>query len=164
MRSLLIRDLVLSLLSLGAFALDAALRDASGGVVATAVAVVAGASAALVGFLVHEWGHLVGALATDSTVHFPRHVASVFLFHFDTRANDRRQFLAMSIGGFAASALVLAVLLLALPLHALSGKIALALASLGVLATVLLEVPTFVRVLRGAPLPRGAVYEPIEPS
>ena len=55
-----------------------------------AVALTAGVLAALCGYLAHEWGHLIGARASGSLVHFPDRVASTFLFYFDTRHNDRR--------------------------------------------------------------------------
>ena len=65
----------------------------------------------------------------------------------------------MSLGGFAASAIVVPLLFVYLPAGALSTWVALALASAGVLATIVLELPPFFRVLRGAPLPRGPVYK-----
>lgn len=116
----------------------------------------------LVGFLVHEWGHLLGALAYRAKVHAPHRWYELFLFHFDGRNNTARQFIAMSIGGFIASAIVVAVLLASLPLNTLAGILALAFGSLGVLATFVLEFPTTWRVMRGAPLPSGFVYEPFE--
>jgi hypothetical protein len=42
----------------------------------------------------------------------------------------------------------------------LSGRLAIALAGLGVLATFILELPVTLRVLRGAPLPTGSAYRP----
>ena len=49
----------------------------------------------------------------------------------------------------------MALLLGVLPRHALSTWVALFLTALGLLATAILEIPPFWRVLRGAPLPRG---------
>lgn len=116
----------------------------------------------LVAFLLHEWGHLLGALAFRAKVHAPRRWYELFLFHFDGRSNTARQFIAMSIGGFIASGIAVAVLLAALPLDTLAGVLALAFGALGVLATFVLEFPTTWRVMRGAPLPTGFVYEPFE--
>jgi len=118
----------------------------------------------LVGFLVHEWGHLLGALAYRARVYAPHRWYELFLFHFDGRNNDARQFIAMSIGGFIASALVVVVLLTLLPLGTLAGIMALVFGGLGVLATFVLEFPTTWRVMRGAPLPSGFVYEPFDAS
>jgi hypothetical protein len=154
---LLVRDLLLLAATLAAWRLDAALR-AESGALAASVAVGAGVLAAVSGYLAHEWGHLLAALASGSRVHFPKRVTSTFLFFFDVGRNDRRRFLAMSLGGFAASAGVVLLLLVALPAGALSTWVALALVGAGVTATLVLELPPFFRVLAGAPLPRGAVY------
>lgn len=116
----------------------------------------------LVGFLVHEWGHLFGALAYRARVYAPHRWYELFLFHFDSRNSTARQFIAMSIGGFIASGIVVAVLLATLPLDTLAGILALAFGSLGVLATFVLEFPTTWRVMRGGPLPTGFVYEPFD--
>jgi hypothetical protein len=153
-RALALRDLGILAATLGLWWADAALR-AEGGVLAAAVAIAAGAATALSGYLAHEWGHLLGAHLSRSAVSLPDSPLSVFLFRFDTGRNGRSQFLAMSLGGFVASALVAALLLGVLPMHALSTWVALFLTALGLLATAILEVPPFWRVFRGAPLPRG---------
>lgn len=156
MRSrLALRDLSILAATGLLWALDASLGD---GTAATAVAVLAGTLTAVCGFLLHEWGHLAGALLVRATVHHPETVFSTFLFQFDSDRNDRRQFLGMSFGGFAASALVVALLLVFLPRDALAGQLALALTLLGVVATVVLEFPPAWRVARGAPIPTGVVY------
>jgi hypothetical protein len=154
---LLARDALLVALTAGVWRLDASLRGEPGAL-PVAVAIAAGALAALCAYLAHEWGHLLAARASGGVVHFPQRVASVFLFHFDVARSDRRQFLAMSLGGFAATASVLPTLLVALPAGALSSAVALALMAAGLLATLATELPPFFRVLRGAPLPRGSVY------
>jgi hypothetical protein len=154
---LLVRDLLLLGVTLAAWRLDAALRGEPG-VLAASVALGAGVLAALSGYLAHEWGHLLAALASGSRVHFPERMTSTFLFFFDVAHNGRRRFLAMSLGGFAASTGVVLLLLAALPAGALATWIALALVGAGVVATLVLELPPFFRVLAGAPLPRGAVY------
>lgn len=127
---------------------------------ATTVAVMAGVMTAVVGFLVHEWSHLAGARFTGSRVHYPNRLLAPLLFHFDTKENDRAQFLAMSYGGYLGSAVGVAAILLFAPLHELSGMVAAGLASLGMIVTFIAEVPTTVRVLRGAPLPSGYAFVP----
>ena len=112
----------------------------------------------LAAFLVHEWGHLLGALASGAQVEYPRTPLTVFLFRFDVARSDRRQFLAMSNGGFIASLLLVALLLVVLRPHYRGDAIALALSALGVLATFILEVPAAWKVWRGAPLPTGAAF------
>jgi hypothetical protein len=152
------RDLSLLGLCVALFSWDARLA-AEPSLPASAVGVAAGLSAVLCAFLLHEWGHLCGALLAGGRVSRPTRLSSHFLFFFDLSHNGRREFLAMSFGGYIASVFGLAAFFTLLPLHTLSGHVALVGAALGVLATVLLEFPTTVRVLRGAPLPRaGSAY------
>ncbi len=84
----------------------------------------------------------------------PDRVTAVFLFNFDVGRNDRRQFNAMVMGGFAASIAFVILLVAVLPLNLLAGKIAMILTVIGVAATFIFEVPTAWRVFRGAPLPQ----------
>ena len=154
---MLTRDVLLLLLAALAWRADAALRGQPGALAAL-VAVAAGALAAIAVYLAHEWGHWLAARAAGSRVHYPARVTSTFLFFFDVGANDRRQFLAMSLGGFAASAIALPVLFESVPAGALSSWVAIGLAGAGLVATLATELPPFWRVMRGAPLPRGFVY------
>lgn len=113
----------------------------------------------LLGYLLHEWGHLAGAWISRSVVHLPQGaLSSPFLFRFDTGRNNRRQFLAMSAGGFIVSGLVVIVLMLALPMHLLASRIAMSLTLLGVLATFILEIPPAWLVYRGGEMPGGAAF------
>jgi hypothetical protein len=123
-----------------------------------AMAVSAALATVLIAYLVHEWGHLTGCLSAGARFELPAHpFASPFLFKFD-RTSSRPQFFAMAAGGFAASILTIAVLLWLLPRHVLAGQIALALSGLGVAAVFVIELPEFLRVWRGAPLPDGAAF------
>lgn len=128
-----------------------------------ALPVLTGFFTALVGFLLHEWAHLAGALATGSKVHYPNRVLAPLLFHFDTEENDRAQFLAMSYGGYVGSAIGTLAILLFAPLDTLAGRTALGLAVVGGIVTAVAEVPTTVRVLRGGPLPTGYAFVPPRP-
>jgi hypothetical protein len=112
----------------------------------------------LTGYLVHEWGHLLGAYYRRSVVHLPETPLAAFLFRFDTGRNNREQFLAMSMGGFISSAIAVAALFLLLPWALLASKVALALVVIGVIATFILEVPTALAVYRGAAMPQGAAF------
>jgi hypothetical protein len=152
-----IRDAALFGVTLLAWQMDASVRSV-GGLVPLLTASLAGLLTATCGYLFHEWGHLAAALASGSEVRPARSAREIFLFSFDVGRNEPRQFLAMSCGGFAASAIAVVFLWAVLPLSALAGKIALALVVLGVVATAVLELPPFFRVLRGGPLPRGVVY------
>lgn len=151
---LALRELLFFILCLLCWRLDAALRP-QGGMFAFGAALLAGLSTVLVAFLAHEWGHLAGAWARRSVVYPPCSLRSVFVFYFDTDRNSGSQFVAMSLGGFVISALVVALLIAILPLGALSGRIALTLVGIGVIATLILEVPAAWKVAHGAPLPRG---------
>lgn len=155
--SLVLRDIAVIALSIALWRWSHLLHDraASG---AMAVAIVAGLLLPVSAYFVHEWGHLSGALASGSRVHFPRSAITVFLFRFDVDQNDRRQFLAMSAGGYIASIIVVALLLATLRLHYLADQIALTLTVIGVIATFILELPPFWKVWHGAPLPHGAAF------
>jgi hypothetical protein len=95
-------------------------------------------------------------------VYAPSRLRELFLFHFDGHQNNARQFIAMSIGGFIASGLMMAAVIAYAPLNILAGKLALVFVAIGIIATVVLEFPTTWRVMRGAPLPSGPVYEPFD--
>lgn len=122
------------------------------------VGVAAGVLTALMGFAAHEWGHLGGAVAAGGVVEAPQSLSSVFLFHFDTEKSDRRAFVAMSVGGYAGTVLASVLILKLVPRDRVSGRVALAAAALGALATFALEMPTTWRVARGAPMPTGGVF------
>lgn len=113
----------------------------------------------LCAYLVHEWGHLIGALLVRAQVVLPRLFESPFLFRFDLHRNSRRQFAWMASGGFVSSLLLVVFLLLALPPSLLASQVALGLTGVGVLATLVIEVPEFWGVVvKGGPLPTGAAF------
>jgi hypothetical protein len=153
------RDVVIVVVLVAAWWCDTELRERQiDGLLAWSVGIAAGLLTTLAAFLCHEWGHLLGAVGSSGVVHAPKRLWSPFLFFFDVAASDRRAFLWMSYGGYIASAIALAALCFALPWHALSGRVALATAAVGVAATFALEVPKTIRVARGGALPRGAVF------
>ena len=122
------------------------------------MSVLAGLSTGVVAFAGHEWGHALGAKLSGATIYFADRVTSLFLFFFDTAASTKNQFIAMSFGGYIASALAAVLALALLPRDQLAGQIGLAIVGLGVVATSIAEVPTTIRVARGGPMPRGYVY------
>lgn len=153
---LLLRDLVLAAATLALWTLSRRLEaSAVSPAAAVPVAILAGLALPGIGFLLHEWGHLAGARLVGGVVAYPERLRSPFLFRFDPVRNGRRAFLWMSGGGFVASGVFLGALLAGLSLTHLADRIALGLAALGVLATLLLELPQAWRVYRGAPLPDG---------
>ncbi|MBW2316880.1 MAG: hypothetical protein JRH10_22180 [Deltaproteobacteria bacterium] len=152
-----LRDVGLLAGALVIWGVDASLRGGEG-VAPFAVGLLAGVLAGLCAYLAHEWGHLLGARLGGAVVHPPSRVATVFLFNFDSDANGPREFVWMSCGGFALSLVGLVFVLTALPFDAVSGRVALTVTMLGVLATAVLELPPFFRVLRGGAIPRGLGY------
>lgn len=111
------------------------------------------------GFLLHEWGHLLGAWLAGGAFVLPASpVETPFLFRFNSVRNSRGQFCAMSLGGFASSIVFVAWLFLALPGGLLAVYVAQGLTGLGVLATLLIEVPGLVKVMRGAPMPDNPAF------
>lgn len=160
-RHLAVRDATVAGLTALLWAADFALRPTDGAL-PVAVGVATGLFTALTGFLAHEYGHLAASLATGARVSYPRSALSTLLFHFDSAQNDRRQFFAMSFGGYGATLVAVGAIAALAPLDAWSGRVALGLAGAGTLVTFALEVPITVRVWRGAPLPSGVAYRPYE--
>lgn len=151
------RDVVLVLITLGLWRWEAGLAE-HGDALHVLIAIAAGSMAAVIGYLLHEWGHFLGGRLGGSAMRIPTSAREIFLFNFDSNRNSREQFLLMSSGGFVASALVILLFLVVLPLPSLASMVALGLTAAGVLATAILEVPPFWRVYRGGPIPRGTAY------
>ena len=107
---MLARDLLLLAITLGLYRASHQLDAASLFYIPLAFA--AGAMIAFVGYLGHEWGHLLGAWSGRSQVQVANRVTEIFLFKYDIAHNRREQFLRMSAGGFIASGI--AVLFLSL--------------------------------------------------
>lgn len=103
--------------------------------------VLAGVTIGLCGYLVHEWGHLTGAVLAGSTVRPGRSLASGFLFSFDSQANTRRQFVALSLGGWAATAVVLWGVYAWLPDGLFASRVARGFVAGNVLLVVVIELP-----------------------
>ncbi len=150
------RDVALALMTIGLWLLEVQAGEPA----PMALSVAAGAMTVVSGFLLHEWGHLCGALLAHSHVHYPNRLWAPLLFHFAVERNDRRQFLWMSYGGYIASLIGLFLIVALVPTHRLSGQVALGLTSLGVAVTFVAELPTTVRVLRGGALPSGYAFNP----
>lgn len=157
---LAIRDLAAIAIFIGCWMLEAQLRD--GGGLLHWIAIVAAAVATfLVNYLCHEWGHLAGAKLAGGVCHPANKLKTFYLFHFDTQRSSVRQFLAMAAGGLIVSTVLLTFWLVVLPLHTAAGIAAMALIVLGYLATLATELPVVWRIAHGAPLPHGALFEPM---
>ncbi len=160
---LAVRDLLLVAL-LGGFWWLVADLSAGDGPVSDFVGLLAGLGLGVATYLLHEWGHLLGALATRSTVHAPERLGSRFLFSFDSRANSRRQFLIMSLGGFAVTAVALALVYTVLPAEQLATRVARGSVLFLTFLLVFIELPLFVWALVRGDLPPVETFEAREPA
>jgi hypothetical protein len=157
---LAIRDLAVAALCIGCWMFEMQLRDSGGPLHWLAIAAAA-VSTFLVNYFCHEWGHLLGTRLAGGVYHPSNTLKTFYLFHFDTQRSSTRQFLAMAAGGIGASTVLLPLWAIALPLHAAAGIAAMALLVLGYIATLATELPVAWRIAHGAPLPRGALFEPM---
>lgn len=125
----------------------------SPGTTNASLAQIAGGLTVLSAFLLHEWGHWLGARWSGAQIYAPSFIASPFLYNFDAEQNTPRQFLLTSVFGFAATGLFLLLFFFALPAEHPATTIAryggTALATL----TLVFEVPIAIAVALGRPVP-----------
>ena len=111
-------------------------------------------------YLVHEWGHALGAMATGGVLHPPTSLGQLSLFSFDSKRNSKGTFVVMSLGGFAVTACAVWLVYGALPEGLFATRVArgatLALASL----TVFVEVPILFLGLLRSELPPVETFDP----
>ena len=88
-----------------------------------------------------------------------KRLISPFLFAYDANHNTRRQFLIMSLAGFAATALFVIAFSLWMPQDQLAGRIALRGAILLAGLTVVIEFPIFFRALFGKSVPKTGLFD-----
>jgi len=137
----------------------AAPLSAGNGPVADLSGALLGVGAFVVGHLAHEWGHLIGAFFTGSKVGAPASLSSPFLFSYDSKENTQRQFLLMSLSGFAVTGISLFVVYGLLPEHLLATRVARGLILFGASLTLFLEVPLLtISLLRGSILSNVEVF------
>jgi hypothetical protein len=156
-KNLAARDLFIVALIVGVWTAGRRFTPADGAVF-WALSIVGGLGFGIIGFLIHEWGHLAGSLLSRSVVFPAPRLSEALLFHFDSERNDRRQFLWMSMGGYAATAAWIAIAFAIADRSRWSDRIGLGIVSFGFFATFITEVPMTVRVWRGAPLPMGKAF------
>ncbi|MFN8643528.1 MAG: hypothetical protein U0802_18395 [Candidatus Binatia bacterium] len=155
---LLGRDLLIAATVVGAWWLWAPLSAGSGPLADLSGALL-GVGAFVVTHLAHEWGHLLGGLATGSHVAAPARLTSPFLFSFDSQRNSQRQFVIMSLSGFAVTGVALYVAYGLLPEAQLATRVARGLVVFGAALTLFLEVPLLViSLLRGSILSNVEVF------
>lgn len=149
-----LRDAAIIALALAAWRWIAP-ASAHPGFVGDLTGLVAGLLAGITGPLLHEWGHLAGAVVTGSRVGPGAHLGSPFIFGFDARQNSVRQFLVMSLGGFLVTGLAVWACYALLPDELLASRVARGVAMLLAVAGVVLELPLVVAALvtRSIPAP-----------
>jgi hypothetical protein len=119
----------------------------------------AGVGAAICAYNLHEWGHLIGAHLTRSVYVPAKRLISPFLFSYDAERNTRKQFLIMSLAGFAGTAVFVVAFLAWMPQDQLAGRIALRVALVLAGLTVVIEFPIFLRALFGSTVPRTGMFK-----
>lgn len=138
-----LRDLGILGLAAGLWHLVAG-HSAGTGFVADVSGVLAGLGFGAAAYVLHEWGHLLGAFATRSVVTPGGRLTSFFVFGFDTERNGLGQFLVMSVGGFIATALLLWGCYAYLPDDLLASRVARGLVVFLAILGVTLELPLVV--------------------
>jgi hypothetical protein len=156
-RGFAIRDATILLSTVGLWWLS--LWVGPGSTFHAVLSVSAGVGAAICAYNLHEWGHLLGAHLTRSAYTPAKRLISPFLFSYDADHNTRRQFLIMSLAGFAATALFVAVYWLWMPQDQQAGRIALRGALILAGLTVIIEFPIFFRALLGSTVPRTGMFK-----
>ncbi len=156
---LALRDLLFVAASLGLWWLIAGF-SAGEGVVADLSGVVAGLLLAASAYVLHEWGHLLGAFAGRSVVHPPASLRSISLFSYDSQRNSKRQFVVMSLAGFAVTAAAVVAVYTALPEDQLATRVARGGVLFLTALTLFLEVPILVWALLAKQLPPVETFEP----
>lgn len=156
-RRFAIRDLTILVSTIALWWLSLSVEQ--GTALASVLSIGAGVGAAVCAYNLHEWGHLLGAHWTHSVYVPAKRLISPFLFSYDAEQNTRRQFLLMSLAGFAATALFVAAFVLWMPQDQQAGRIALRGAILLAGLTVVIEFPIFFRALFGTKVPRTGMFD-----
>ena len=162
----LARDLAIVAATVLAWRLAAPL-SAGTGAVSDVTGVLLGMLFGASAFLAHEWGHLLGALASRSVIQPPAGLSSPFVFTFESRSNSRRQFLIMSVSGFVATAIALWVVYGLLGSELLATRVARGAVVFLAFLTVVLEFPLVGYSLvagRVPPLERADIAKPAQPA
>lgn len=119
---------------------------------------VAGLAIGLATFLLHEWGHLLGALGSRSRIQLPERLGSIYLFSYDSKRNSRRQFVVMSLSGFAVTGIAVWAVHALLPDGQLATRVARGAVLLLASLTVVLEFPLLLWSLARPTLPPVEVF------
>ena len=156
-RGFAIRDATILLSTVGLWWLSRSVGP--GSTFHAVLSISAGVGATICAFNLHEWAHLIGARLTRSVYTPAKRLISPFLFSYDADHNTRRQFLIMSLAGFAATAAFVTVYWTWMPQDQQAGRIALRGALILAGLTVIFEFPIFFRALLGSTVPRTGMFK-----
>jgi len=109
----------------------------------------------VLGTLVHEWGHFLGARRTGAGYTIPGK-PGLFVFNFDFARNSASQFLTMSYGGQLGGALAVLLLWLAVPTDTAGRAMLVAAAGGGAVFAAAIEWPV-IRAVRAGGEPATAL-------
>lgn len=158
-----IRDSVIVAAAVAAWQL-LAFRSAGSGAGADLAGLVAGLLVGAAGFVLHEWGHLVAGVLSGGTVRINANLRSGFLFSFDAEQNTLKQFVVMSLGGFAVTAVLVWLVYAVLPDGLLASRVARGAAVFLALLTLVLEVPLLAYALVRGGVPSQAAVKVQAPA
>jgi hypothetical protein len=136
-------------------------RSAGSGWLADFAGVAVGVLFGVCAYVLHEWAHLLGALATRSRVGISHNLRSGFMFSYPAGGNSLAQFLVMSFSGFAATALVVWAYHAHLPDGLLATRVARGASLVLAFLNVTLEFPLVLLALRTRAVP-GLAAVPIQ--
>jgi len=104
--------------------------------------------------LLHEWGHWLGAVASQSEIRAGTRLRSPFSFSFDSGRNSRAQFVAMSVGGWLGNAASVWAAYALLPAEDLASRVARGSVLVFALVAAVIEIPLVTRALWTGKVPR----------
>lgn len=125
---------------------------------------VAGVMLGAVGAVLHEWAHLLAALASRSVLLINHNLRSPFIFSYDSRENSLAQFVIMSSGGFVATAAIVILYYVYLPDALLASRVARGAALFLAFLGVFLELPLLLFALYSRAVPAAAAVRVREPA
>jgi len=152
------RDTLILALAAGLWWLLAA-RSAQPNTLADFSGFVVGMMLGITAFVLHEWGHVVGAFLSGSTMTVNQNLLSPYIFSYDSPHNSLRQFVIMSIGGFVVTAAIVAGYYLGLPDELLASRVARGAALFLAFLGVFLEVPLLLFALISRTVPEAAAVK-----
>lgn len=127
--------------------------SAGSGPVADFAGVVLGGGLAFCAYTAHEWGHILGGLLGRSVMRPGDSLTSFSNFVYDSKQNNRPQFLLMSIMGFIPTGIAVWLFFTQLPEAELATHVARGIVLFLVLLGVVLELPLVIWALVRKDLP-----------